>query len=416
MDGSKDGPSKREDLRKQAEERVRQKAKAIASQTDMDRKHLEHELRVYHLELELQNEDLRRAQEELEKSRAKYFDLFELAPVGYFTLGQKNLIVEANLAGAAILGVERSWLAGRRFTHFIARDTQDVFYLSWRASLDTRSRQTCELKMLRDDGSPVWVQMTIAATHDEEGNFIDLRIAITNISAHKEAEQRLAEYRDKLKGMAARILSVEDRERKRIALGLHDKVSQKLAIVKLAIESSLGAVSDPVALTSLRNAGAKAGEVMDDAESLTFELSDPVLREIGLVPALKKHLVEKIRNRHGIACVCRGEDEPDALDEETRMTLFRITRELTTNVVKHAKARNLTLSIAFDDGRMYVTVADDGIGFKQAADAHIHAPEQFGLFSIREQLDQMGGCLDIKSEPGKGTTATVILPAPDHSD
>lgn len=154
MSSDKDKRLRSEDFRRQAEKRILQKAEAISSQTGMDREHLEHELRVYHLELELQNEDLRRAQEELEKSRAKYFDLFELAPVGYFTLGQKNLIVEANLAGAAILGVDRFSLAGRRFTNFIAR---------------------------------------------------------------KAAEEKLAEYRDKLKEMAARILSVEDRERKRIA-------------------------------------------------------------------------------------------------------------------------------------------------------------------------------------------------------
>jgi PAS domain S-box-containing protein len=154
----------------------------------MDHDWIVQELQVYQVELDMQNEELRRAQVELEQSRARYFNLFDLAPVGYFTLSEKNPIVEANLAGAALLGAERSHLAGRRFAPFIARDFQDAFYLHHRAVLDTQSRQTCELKLGREDGTSLWAELTTTTVQDSEGDLNKFRVAVSDISERKQAE------------------------------------------------------------------------------------------------------------------------------------------------------------------------------------------------------------------------------------
>ena len=96
-----------------------------------------HELRVHQIELEMQNEELRRAQEELEASRARYFDLYDLAPVGYFTLSETGMILEANLTAATLLGVARGALVKQPLSHFIFREDQDIYYRHRRQLLET---------------------------------------------------------------------------------------------------------------------------------------------------------------------------------------------------------------------------------------------------------------------------------------
>jgi PAS domain-containing protein len=123
-------PSKQAaDLRKRAEAKARTvKAKAGETLSPDAAGQVLHELRVHQIELEMQNEELRRAQEELEASRERYFDLYDLAPVGYFTLGEPGLILQANLTAAALLGVTRDALVKQPLTRFILREDQDIFY------------------------------------------------------------------------------------------------------------------------------------------------------------------------------------------------------------------------------------------------------------------------------------------------
>jgi PAS domain-containing protein len=104
-----------------------------------------HELQVHQIELEMQNDELRRAQQELEASRVKYFDLYDLAPVGYFTVSEEGLILEANLRGADLLGVGRNRLTKQPLTRYIVPEDQDVYYLHRKRLLETGVRQVCEL-------------------------------------------------------------------------------------------------------------------------------------------------------------------------------------------------------------------------------------------------------------------------------
>ena len=119
------------ELRHRAESTLRERKKKATTPpaTSADSRRLVHELEVHQIELEMQNEELRRVQEELEESRAKYFDLYDLAPVGYLLLGAHELILEANLAAARLLGVEKGQLVNKAVTRFIAREDQDIYYV-----------------------------------------------------------------------------------------------------------------------------------------------------------------------------------------------------------------------------------------------------------------------------------------------
>ena len=118
-----------------------------------------HELQVHQIELEMQNEELRRTQAELEASRARYFDLYDLAPVGYFTLSEEGLILEANLTAATLLGVARGALVKQPITRFILPEDQDIYYRHRKLLFETGSPQACELRLMKKDAAPFWVHI-----------------------------------------------------------------------------------------------------------------------------------------------------------------------------------------------------------------------------------------------------------------
>ncbi len=129
MEKNKDNSTGFKKLRRQAEERLHDTAGDVSGKALDDAQQLIHELEVHQVELEMQNEELRNVQLDLQATRDKYTDLYDFAPVGYFSISEKRLFLDANLRGATMLGMERGKLKGRRFTQFIAKDDQDVFYL-----------------------------------------------------------------------------------------------------------------------------------------------------------------------------------------------------------------------------------------------------------------------------------------------
>ena len=149
-----------------------------------------HELRVHQIELEMQNEELRRTQEELEGSRARYFDLYDLAPVGYFTLSEKGLILEANLTAAKLLGVARGTLIKQPLFRFIVAEDQDLYYMHRKALAETLTPQAWEMRVLKKDAAPFWVRMEAATAQEADGTTV-WRAVVSDISQSKlEAEQK----------------------------------------------------------------------------------------------------------------------------------------------------------------------------------------------------------------------------------
>ena len=165
-----------------------------------------HELHVHQIELEMQNEELRRAQTELEALRARYFDLYDLAPVGYVTLGEQEVILEANATIATLLGVPRDALVNQPITRFVFKDDQDLYYRhrnQFKEFLEPNAcgPRACELRMVKQDGSPFWVQLEDASAHEADGLVVHL-VVISDITMRKHAESEL----NKTQGYLANIL------------------------------------------------------------------------------------------------------------------------------------------------------------------------------------------------------------------
>jgi PAS domain S-box-containing protein len=149
-----------------------------------------HELRVHQIELEMQNEELRRAQEELEGSRARYFDLYDLAPVGYLSLSEQGFILEANLTAAKLLGVARGALVKRSLSRFVLREDQDIYYLHRKALLESGAPQAWEMRVLKKDAAPFWVRMVATKAQGADGTSV-CRTVVSDITQSKQAEEAL---------------------------------------------------------------------------------------------------------------------------------------------------------------------------------------------------------------------------------
>jgi PAS domain S-box-containing protein len=149
-----------------------------------------HELQVHQIELEMQNEELRRAQAEIEVSRARYFELYDLAPVGYFTVSEKGLILEANLIAASLLGVSRNAMGRQPLTRFILREDQDIYYNYRKKLFETGEPQVCELRMMKADDIHFIVRMEAVRAQDADGSQVSL-IVVNDITKLKHAEEKV---------------------------------------------------------------------------------------------------------------------------------------------------------------------------------------------------------------------------------
>jgi PAS domain S-box-containing protein len=177
------------ELRLQAEERLKKQAIAAPSGLQTTEQLL-HELQVHQIELEMQNEELRRTRRELEVSQARYFDFFDLAPVGFVMLSEKGFILEANLTAAKQLGVTRNALVKQPLTHFILPEDQDICYRQLTQLFEREAPQVCELRMLRAGVEPFWARMDATVMQDAEGTMI-CRAVVADITERKQAETRL---------------------------------------------------------------------------------------------------------------------------------------------------------------------------------------------------------------------------------
>jgi len=145
----------------------------------------------HHVELETQNEELRKAQLELQESHDRFSDLYDFSPVGYFTISHKGIIMEANLTGAAMVDLERHLLIGKPFSDFISRDDQDVFFLCTQKLLKEKTKQIVELKLKKKDGSLLHAQLECVAVWDNQGNVSQFRATVSDINKRKRAKKKI---------------------------------------------------------------------------------------------------------------------------------------------------------------------------------------------------------------------------------
>ena len=245
--------------------------------------------------------------------------------------------------------------------------------------------------------------------------------ALVTVAAHMagaiqrlKTEQELLQNQERLRYMASELFLSEDRERRRLAVDLHDGVAQSLALLKMKTEFLKSYCPDG----ACRGQAAEISELLKTAiqetRSILYQLSLPILQELGLGAALD-WLKERIESRHKIECRTECTPARPVLPEEIETFLFQAARELMTNAAKHADASRLDVTLNASGENLQLVVQDNGKGFPRSCkDLGGTWHKGFGLFSIQQRLACLGGSLVVNSEAGKGSRIVLEVPSRAH--
>ncbi len=237
-----------------------------------------------------------------------------------------------------------------------------------------------------------------------------LLTSIKDISERKRAEKEIQEYQTNLKSLTSEITLAEEKERRRIAVNLHDHLSQSLAMSKIKLTEVEKEDLDPNTLEKIKEAKNFLDTAINNSRKITYDLSPPVLYDLGFSAAVRWRL-DQVERDHNLKTEFVDNVDRMILKDEVKILLFRAAIEIINNTIKHSKATKLTVLINKDKKYLHISFADNGIGFDyEVAEKEATKKRSFGLFSIRERISFIHGELKIDSFIGSGTTINIKIP------
>lgn len=429
MNNKDNNSSQSATLRKRAEEIALEKAICLQKNAEImspeEAQKTLHELHVHQIELEMQNEELRRAQTELEAERARYLELYDLAPVGYCTISEKGLILEANLTAAGLLKITRSELIKHPISRFVIKEDQDIYYLHRKRLFETNVPQTCELRMLKMDGTIFFacIESVVAKNADD---LPECRLILSDITQRKNIEQELikakekAEESDRLKSAFLANMSHEIRTPMNGILGFANLLKKPqltgadqkkyINMIQESGERMLHIINNIISISKIES---EQMEVFIAESDINEQLKYIYLffkteaETKGLQFSLKENLQTK-----------------DAIIKTDREKVYAILTNLVKNAIKFTTEGSIEFGYEKKDNCLEFFVKDTGLGillnkqemiferFMQADEILTRNYEGAGLgLSIsKAYVEMLGGKIWVESEPGKGSTFYFTLP------
>lgn len=437
------------ELRKQ---RKRQPAKRKTPHSETDSRRLLHELQVHEVELEMQITELRKTREELEVALEKYTDLYDFAPVGYFSVDESGTILEANLTGAVMVGVERSRLINRRLPQLVAPESLPACANFLQQVFHADGDRVCEVQLLHRGKEPFWAGFQAAPAISNPGSPRWCRVAFTNITSRKVAEEtrrhaetldvrnrvlqqevarrevieralkrsrtqqarlleRAREMQRELRHLSRKVLHAQEEERRKISRELHDVIAQTLAGISVRLAALQQDPSpDPRRLTRhIARTQQQVERSVKIVQRFARDLRPAMLDDLGLVPALHAFLND-FTTKTGVRVELNAFEEADELDTDRRTVLFRVAQETLNNVAQHARAARVRVDVRRMSDHICLKIADDGTSFDVDRVPPPRGRRHLGLIGMRERVEMIGGQLVIRSKPGTGTTIEARIP------
>lgn len=224
------------------------------------------------------------------------------------------------------------------------------------------------------------------------------------IKVRKHAEKQLLAYQKQLQQLSSQISLIEEREKRRIASELHDCIGQTLALTKIKLKSLRKLSGSEESKSIIEEILRLVDQTIKGARTLTFELSPPILYELGICHAVQ-WLVDQFNEQQDIKIILDKYEGDISLDSSVRFILFQALRELLMNIVKHSQATKVSINMSVVKGNLKIVVEDNGIGFPESS--HIYSG--YGLFNIRERMNHINGHFEIIPRANnKGTRATLM--------
>lgn len=373
----------------------------------------------------------------LQEALAKLNLHIENTPLAVVEWGPDSRLIRWSRSAERLFGWSADEVLGKKLDEFRWVHDEDVPHVERVSAglVDGGTPQSISVnRNYRKDGTVVHCEWHNSALWDTSGNLrsiLSLVLDVTDrtraeealLAAHVGLERRveartvelaqavatLERQSEQLRTLASELTLAEQRERRRLADILHENLQQLLVGARLRVMSLEKAADAPSAQATCREAAALLDEAVDCSRTLTGELSPPILREAGLAPALQ-WLCHWMQERHGLQVVFHGDGSPLLISESVTLLLFHSARELLLNVVKHARVPAASLDIAAAQGQVHVTITDAGVGFDAPVDLDMRLGTGFGIFSIRQRLEFLGGRMVIDSTPGHGCRVTLSAP------
>ncbi len=346
---------------------------------------------------------------QISEGEENYHRVIDLARAG-IAIHVDEKIVFANRSLVAMLGFDsHTELLGRSITDLveparreISKQLEAVMVVDQGKLLSMEDVYQCK------NGQLLPVEVSAIPIHYQGSPAI--QITARDISERKKVEAEIWEYQDMLKQLSSDLILAEEAQRRHLAIALHDHLGQSLAMAKIKMAGLLKSTEDENTRSKLKAIEADIIDAVKQTRSLTYELSPPVLHELGLIEALGWRL-EKIQLETKIKTLFEHNLDNIKLRNEQEVILFRSVDEILKNIIKHADATEVTVTADATRYSFSIGVADNGRGF----DTSILTPERrprdsFGLFSIKERIEYLGGMIDIQSTLGVGSKIILNIP------
>ena len=392
----------------------------IENLSDEEVRKLAYELQVHQIELEMQNDELRKSQQALEESRDEYTDLYDFAPVGYVTVGEGKLILEANLRLASMLGRERGFLIKKPLSRFMTRESADKYYLCWRSALETKKHGTCEVAMVKKDDTTFYAQLECAFVPEEDGNPERCRITISDITERKEMEEALLQS-EKLKSLGV------------ITAGVAHEFNNILAVILGTAELLDSGFEDDQDLKNGLNdivvAGQNGAGIVKDMLSYVKSQEEDISN---YAPYDIRCLLEEAINftRHRLESMAQAKRVGYQIDREDMREIPEILcshAELLgvfINIINNAldampDGGRLSFSTSSNDDTVFISISDTGIGMSENVKKCIFDPffttrrpegTGLGMSMSYGTIARHGGKIEVESEKGNGATFNLSIP------
>jgi PAS domain S-box-containing protein len=442
-----DGPA---ELRRRAEGRLGKRQSH--PRLDAGTQRLLHELEVHQIELEMQNAEMHKARDELEVALENYADLYDFAPVGYFSLDESGVIMESNLTGASLLGIERSRLVNRCLQFFVSPTSRPTLLAFLEKVFAGSKVLECEALLLKEGGGTFWVAFRATSTVSLKGMRKWCRVVFADISARKQAEEtqsRLETMTDtnrelnreiarrktveqalqksrqhqirllkqshrmqaQLRHLSHQILHAQEEERKRISRELHDEIAQALVgiNVHLAALTRETAGKPGILQQKIVRTQQVVTKTMDIVHLFARELRPTVLDDLGLIPALHAFMNE-FTERTGVRASLTVFAAVEQLNMDKRTVLYRVAHEALNNVARHAQASRVEVNIEKLPDSVSMKIKDNGKSFDVESVLHVNRGRRLGLLGMRERVEMVGGRFHVQSAQGQGTTISAQIP------
>ena len=352
------------------------------------------------------------ASEELRESEERYRELFENAKDATYVHDLSGRYTSVNRAAEKLTGYTRADILGKKFTHFVPQEQIENFREHFCRKLVDEGETSYESEVITKDGRRIAVEVSSHLIY-ENGVAVAVQGAARDISERRAAEEKVKATSEQLRALSASVQSAKEEEGARIAREIHDELGGALTSLKWDLESLHKVISESNGQSRHHELHGKVEAMLRLSETtigvvrrISSELRPSVLDDLGLGPAIEWQ-ARQFQARTGIVCHCECPLENVDLDQQQSTGIFRILQESLTNILRHAQATRVDISVKEKAGEIVLTVSDNGRGITEEEKSRL---QSLGLLGMRERAHLIGGEIDITGFEEDGTVVTVRAP------